>query len=155
MPEIIHGERIGRGAGLRVASCAAILDAERARILLTRRADNGRWCLPGGVVEAGESVAKACEREVQEETGLQVEVTRLVGVYSSPDVVVAYPDGARFQFISFCFEAEVRGGRAGAGDETSACGYYSAEEIARMDVMDDHVQRIADAFAGREAAFIR
>ena len=42
MPEVIHGERIGRGAALRVASCAAILDAGRRKILLTRRADNGR-----------------------------------------------------------------------------------------------------------------
>ena len=90
-----------------------------------------------------------------EETGLQVRLTRLVGVYSDPNVVVAYPDGARFQFVSFCFAAEIAGGRLGASDETSECGYYSLPEARRMDVMDDHRQRIEDAFAGHEAAFVR
>lgn len=55
------------------------------QVLLTLREDIPMWCLPGGRVEAGESVAQAAIREVYEETGVQVVLTRLVGVYSRPD----------------------------------------------------------------------
>ncbi len=55
------------------------------RILLTKREDFEVWCLPGGAVDPGESVAQAAVREAREETGLQVELTRLVGVYSRPN----------------------------------------------------------------------
>ena len=55
---------------------------ENSRILLTKREDFEVWCLPGGGVEAGESLAEAGIREAREETGLEVELTRLVGVYS-------------------------------------------------------------------------
>jgi ADP-ribose pyrophosphatase YjhB (NUDIX family) len=54
------------------------------RVLLTRREDFDMWCLPGGGVEVGETLAQAARREAQEETGLQVALTRLVGVYSRP-----------------------------------------------------------------------
>src|SRR5919202_1058485 len=52
------------------------------RILLTQREDFEVWCLPGGAVDDGESVADAAVREALEETGLHVELTRLVGIYS-------------------------------------------------------------------------
>jgi 8-oxo-dGTP pyrophosphatase MutT (NUDIX family) len=49
-----------------------VFDEERTKVLLTRRTDNGRWCLPGGGIDSGESAAEACEREALEETGLVV-----------------------------------------------------------------------------------
>jgi ADP-ribose pyrophosphatase YjhB (NUDIX family) len=64
---------------------AVVLDGE-GRILLQRRSDNGLWGLPGGSVEIGEAVRDAIKREVREETGLTVEVVRLIGVYSNPKV---------------------------------------------------------------------
>ena len=54
------------------------------KILLQQRADNREWGLPGGSVEIGETVADAVVREVREETGYEVAVGRLVGVYSDP-----------------------------------------------------------------------
>ena len=68
-------------------------DGSGSALLLMQRSDNGAWGLPGGYVEIGESVVEAAAREVVEETGVRVEVERLVGVYSDPRVqVIAYPD---------------------------------------------------------------
>ena len=84
MTQVLYGPRLGREGKIRLGCSAAILD-EQGKILLTRRADNGQWCLPGGRMEPGESAAEACEREVFEETGSRVRVQRLVCVYSHPD----------------------------------------------------------------------
>jgi ADP-ribose pyrophosphatase YjhB (NUDIX family) len=152
---IISGDRIGRGAPL-VAGCAAIVwDAHRERILLTRRSDNGRWCLPGGRMESGESAAEACAREVLEETGLRVRVTRLVGVYTSPDFVIEYADGNRYQIVAMSFEAEIIGGELVVSEETTEHGYFTPDQIRSMDLVEHHVQRIDDAVANQKAAFVR
>lgn len=155
MAKVLHGERIGKTANLRVGCSATIFDETGERILLTRRTDNRRWCLPGGATDPGESVEETCVREVWEETGLQVRVVRLIGVYSSPDVVIKYADGNRWQVISLSFEAEVIGGELGLSDETTEVGYFTQVEIAAMDVMEHQLPRIADAWADEERAFIR
>jgi 8-oxo-dGTP pyrophosphatase MutT (NUDIX family) len=153
--KIIRGERIGRGVPL-VAGCAAVIwDSHRQKILLTRRADNGKWCLPGGGMESGESAAEAVEREVFEETGLRVRPTRLIGIYTSPDLIIEYNDGNRFQLVAMSFEAELVGGELGLSDETTEVGYFTPEQIKSMDLVEHHPQRIADALQGRAEAFIR
>jgi ADP-ribose pyrophosphatase YjhB (NUDIX family) len=155
MAELLYGERIGRQAKLSVASIAAIFDESHQAILLTRRSDNNRWCLPGGHMEAGESVEETCVREVREETGLRIKVVRLIGVYSNPHRVIRYADGNRYQIVALCFEAEVVGGELAVSDETTEFGYFTREQIAELDVMEHHIERIEDAFAGRAAAFVR
>jgi 8-oxo-dGTP pyrophosphatase MutT (NUDIX family) len=74
MTQILYGDRIGRKGNIRLGCSAVLFDANREKILLTRRADNGQWCLPSGGVEPGESVTEACFRETWEETGLKVRV---------------------------------------------------------------------------------
>jgi ADP-ribose pyrophosphatase YjhB (NUDIX family)/NTP pyrophosphatase (non-canonical NTP hydrolase) len=143
---ILSGERIGAGVPLRVGCSATIFDPTREKIFLTRRADNNSWCLPGGGMDAGESIAETCAREVWEETGLQVCVTRLIGVYSSPHHMIAYPDGNCFQIVALNFEAEITGGEAGLRDETTAMDFFTAQEIERLDLMEHHRERIQDAF---------
>lgn len=155
MAQLLYGERIGKTAQLTPGCSAIIFDKTREKILLTRRTDNGRWCLPGGAMEAGESAAETCAREVYEETGLQVEVERLIGVYTTPHRVTEYADGNRRQLVAFSFEARVIGGTLGLSDETTEVGYFSLAEIETMDVMEHHIERIQDALANQAAAFVR
>src|SRR4051794_16300447 len=127
------GKRIGTTARLRIGAAAAVMDGER--LLLTKRTDNGEWCLPGGAIEPGERPAEAAERETLEETGLSVRVTGLIGVYSNPDVVVVYPDGNRMQIVGVVFRAEPVAGEARTSAEVSESGWFTAEEAARLTVI--------------------
>lgn len=155
MATLHFGERVAREAPVMVGASALILDETGERVLLTRRTDNGRWCLPGGRMDPGESLAETCVREVREETGLEVEVVRLVGLYSSPDVLVEYADGNRRQIVAAHFLVRVLGGELGLSDETTEAAYFSWNEMEALDLMEHHQPRIADSFAGQEAAFIR
>ena len=152
--QVLFGERIARGADLRIGCNGIIFDAE-GRLLLTRRADNGLWCLPGGRFETGESVTECVEREVWEETGLLVRATHLVGVYSSPDRVLVYRDGRRLHFVALSFLCEVVGGQLGLSEETTEYGYFAGHEVP-SDLLPHHVERVADAFAWRPGTtFVR
>lgn len=155
MARVEYGDRIGKTAPLRVGCAAVIFDDSGEKVLLTRRTDNGDWCLPGGAMDAGESAEEACQREVWEETGLTVQVTRLIGIYTSPHRITIYNDGNRFQFISFCFEATIIAGTPGLSDEVTAVGYFTRVEMAAIPMTEPHLERIADAFVRQAAAFIR
>lgn len=154
MTQIIYGDRIGKQGKIRLGCSAAIFD-EHGRILLTKRSDNGQWCLPSGGVEPGESVAEACEREVFEETGLSVVVKRLVGVYSHPDQLSVYSDGNKVQIVALHFEAGIVGGELGLSDETSDFGYFTMEEMETLDMLGRHKERIIDTLTRQSEAFIR
>jgi len=154
MTQILYGDRIGKQGKLRLGCSAAIFD-KQGRVLLTKRQDNGQWCLPSGGVEPGESVAEACEREVLEETGLSVRVKRLVGVYSHPDQLTIYSETDKFQIVALHFEAEIIGGELGLSDETSDFGYFTMEKVKGLEMLGRHKERILDTLANRLEAFIR
>ena len=154
MTQILYGDRIAKQGRIRLGCSAAIFD-NQGRVLLTKRRDNGQWCLPSGGVEPGESVAEACVREVLEETGLSVRVKRLVGVYSHPDQLAVYPDGNKTHFIVLHFEAEITGGELGLSDETSDFGYFTMKEIEGLEMLGRHKERILDTLANQKEAFVR
>lgn len=151
--QILYGPRLGREGKLRVGCSATLFDKKREKVLLTRRTDNGRWCLPGGGMDAGESFAEACEREVWEETGLKVRATRLLGLYSNPDQLVIYPDGNKAFFVVANFEVEILGGELGLSDETTDFGYFSLQEMKSMPMHGQHLERVEDALRGGDAVF--
>ena len=131
-------------------------DGQGSPLLLMKRSDNGAWGLQGGYVEIGESVAAAAAREVLEETGVQIELGRLVGVYSEPGVqVIAYADGRRVQAVNLCFEARPLGAVAPTTpEETLASGYFAPAALPEP-LVPIHAIRIRDALDGDRAARIR
>ena len=155
MTKIIRGERVGKQGRIAVGCSAAVRDPTGKMILLVRRVDNGRWDVPGGYMDPGESVTEACAREVLEETGVQVRVGQLIAVYNSPNLLLEYPDGNRLQLVILHFAAERIGGALKISEETSEVGYFSRADIHGMDISEFGRQRIDDAFAAQPTPFIR
>jgi len=154
MTQVHYGDRLGKQGQLRLGSSAIIFD-ENKRVLLTRRTDNGEWCLPGGAMDSGESAAEACIREVWEETSLHVRVKRLVGIYSDPNQLVIYPDGNKVFVVALSFEAEIVGGELGLSNETTDAGFFSVMEMETMTMLGNHKSRVEDALLNQAEAFIK
>ena len=145
MSKLIYGDRIGKTAVLSVGAAAIILIDDQKKVLLTRRSDNGRWCLPGGGMDPGESAEETCVRETLEEVGLKVRITRLIGIYTNPNVIVEYEDENRRQPVDMTFEAEVIDGELSLTDEITDYGYFSVDSLNGLDIVELDFERIQDA----------
>ncbi len=122
---------------------------EQGRLLLIPRADNGWWAMPGGSFELDESLVEAAVREVREESGVGVEVTGLVGIYTDPGHVAALDDGRVVQDLAVCFHARPVGGTARAdGVETTDVAWVDPDGLDGYALWPNHVRRIADALSG-------
>ncbi|SNR62414.1 ADP-ribose pyrophosphatase YjhB, NUDIX family [Haloechinothrix alba] len=101
---------------------------EQGRILLVHKADNDLWALPGGGHDVGESITDTAVREIREETGTDVEITGLVGLYTDPNHVMAYDDGEVRQQFSICFSARPTNATAQAdGTETNEARWVDVD----------------------------
>jgi ADP-ribose pyrophosphatase YjhB (NUDIX family) len=112
------------------------------------------WALPGGAIELGESVGDCVVRETKEETGLDVEVTGIVGIYSDPKHVFAYDDGEVRQEFSICLLTRVRSGSIAASDESHEVGVFHASDIEALPMVPSIRLRITD-YLTRAAPAIR
>jgi ADP-ribose pyrophosphatase YjhB (NUDIX family) len=123
---------------------------DEGRLLMIHKIDNNYWALPAGGMDLGESIADAAIREVAEETGLQVEITGLVGIYTNPGHVMAYDDGEVRQEFSVCFHARPRGGELREdGTETKAAKWLDVSELDTLDIHPSMRTRINDALGDR------
>lgn len=120
-------KHVGRQRLLMVYASGCVQDAA-GQLLWQRRADFGWWGLPGGVLELDEDLPGCLVREVLEETGLEVEPIRLVGVYSSPDYHVVYPNGDQVQQVTFCFACRpIAGSLRADGQETLDLRWFPSD----------------------------
>jgi ADP-ribose pyrophosphatase YjhB (NUDIX family) len=116
-----------------VAVTAAVRNAQ-GELLLIERTDNGLWALPGGAQDIGESVVQAARREVNEETGVDVEITGLSGIYSDPQHVIAYDDGEVRQEFSLCFHAKPVGGELRSSSESKEVRWVSPDSLQDLKI---------------------
>ena len=108
------------------------------RVLLVERGHppaTGRWTIPGGRVELGETVREACARELAEETGLEVEVGPLVEVVDRIGAATAGGPPS-YHFVIVDFLATVRGGRLTAGSDVTDARFCDAAELASLPLTD-------------------
>ncbi|MER0241992.1 NUDIX domain-containing protein [Streptomyces sp. HSW2009] len=122
-----------------VAASAVVTDGE-GRILLQRRRDNELWALPGGGMDFTDSLPGCAVREVKEETGLDVEITGLVGTYTDPRHVIAYTDGEVRRQFNVCFRARVIGGVLAVSDESTEVRFVHPDEFGSLPM--HHTQRL-------------
>jgi len=129
---------------------AVLLRDDRGRILLEKRTDDGCWGPPGGKVDAGESVVAAACREVMEETGLRVRVTRLLGIYSDPAVrLFRYAhNGDEVHKIDVFVEGEVVEGELRPSEESETLAFFQPEALP-TDITRAARAGLADYVAGR------
>lgn len=127
-----------------LVGCDVFVLNEKSQVLLVKRSDNGFWCLPGGCHDLGETPKECAERECREESGYEVEVTDLLGVYSSNRYeYINYP-WKENEFCHVLYRAKLVGGQPLTSNETTQVKWFSESEIPSLS--DGHDVRIRFGF---------
>jgi len=126
---------VGTGEGSAVTSVSVVEVTNQAGELLVHKTDNELWALPGGGMDVGEYIADAAVRGTKEETGMDIEVTGLVGLYTNPGHVMAYDDGEVRQQCSACFTSRLLGGQLTTSSETKEVRFVP---VAQLDILRIH-----------------
>ena len=132
-----------------VGSSAVVVDDE-GRILLQRRSDSGNWALPSGAMDIGETFAQSVVREVKEETGFDVRIDRIVGIYSDPGHVFAYDDGEVRQEFNICLACKIVGGELAVSSESTDVRFVALNEVTELTMHESIRKRINDCLGGAE-----
>lgn len=138
-----------------VPSANVVVVNAEGLILLIRRTDNGNLALPGGGMDLGESITEAAVREVKEETGIDVEVTGLVGIYTNPGHLIEYTsDGEVRQEFSVVFTARPIGGSPRTSGESSEVVWIEPADVAGLQMHPSMRQRIEHFAQGRKQPYL-
>ena len=117
----------------------AVFD-DAGRILLVREAADGRWSMPGGWADVGDSPARSAEREVREESGFEVELTKVVGVFD------AHNPHSAFSAYKLVFAGRIVGGTAGGDHETDEVGFFAIDDLPPLCRYRTPLRVLAEAF---------
>jgi ADP-ribose pyrophosphatase YjhB (NUDIX family) len=125
------------------------------RLLLIRRSDNDNWAMPGGAMDPGESMADAALRETREETGIDCEITGLVGIYTNPRHVILYTsNGEVRQECSIVFTARATGGEPTPSSESSDVRWVPPDEISNYGMHPSMRLRVEHFLESRDTPYI-
>lgn len=141
-------EKIGHQNAILNFAVGIIFDSNR-NILLQKRGDSLKWGLPGGAIELGESFDEAMQREVFEETGLNVKPEKIIGIYSDKKYQEIKKNGDQCQPVVVAFLAKVIDGelKLTDNDETLSLNYFSKNDLPTIH-NEQHEDMINDAFTG-------
>ncbi|RAO23954.1 8-oxo-dGTP diphosphatase [Micromonospora noduli] len=137
-----------------VVAVTVFVQDEQGRVLLIQRTDNGLWALPGGAQDFGEYIAETAVRETREETGVEIEVTGVVGIYTNPNHVVEYSDGEVRQQFSICFQGRYVSGEPTTSDESSAVRWVTQDELDEIPINPSMRLRINHGLERRSHPYI-
>ena len=108
----------------------AVIQDEEGRVLFVRRKDDGKWGMPAGALELGESILDCLEREVLEETGLEVVSATPIAIYSEPRFAFTNAYGGEHQMLAIVFLIdEWRGSLVKNTDETTDARFFSVDDL--------------------------
>jgi 8-oxo-dGTP pyrophosphatase MutT (NUDIX family) len=148
--DYFHDARAPRANTLVPAAGVLAVDGD-GRLLLQRRRDTGQWAIPMGRMELGESPAECAVRETFEETGVRVEATGLLGIYSDPGYIVAYTDGEVRQEFEITLIGRPVSGAPAANEEADAVRWVRPGELDALDIHPRMRQQLGDYLAGVRA----
>ncbi|MEU7616835.1 NUDIX domain-containing protein [Micromonospora rifamycinica] len=137
-----------------VPAAAALVTDEHGRVLLQRRADSGNWSLPGGAMDIGETLQQCAVREVREETGLDIEITGLLGIYTDPHHVIAYPDGEIRQEFTVVYLARAVGGTITLSDESTEVRFVHPAEFDHIPIHETVRLRLSHHTRQRDTPYL-
>lgn len=137
-----------------VPSVVAIVENDSGEILLIHKTDNDLWALPGGGHDVGESIAETVVREVREETGYDVRVENVVGMYTNPNHVMAYDDGEVRQQFSIAFSAKLIGGDMRTSSESKEVAWVTPAQAADLQMHPSMRMRMNHYLERRPKPFI-
>ena len=129
-----------------VVAVTAFIQDPAGRLLMIRRTDNDLYAIPGGAQEVGETISQTVVREVREETGISVDVTGLIGVYSDPEHVIAFSDGEVRQEFSLCFRARAVGGEVRTSTESKEVLWVEPAKLEGLNIHPSIRLRIRHGF---------
>jgi ADP-ribose pyrophosphatase YjhB (NUDIX family) len=133
-----------------VPSVNVVVADDNGRVLLIHRTDNDNWALPGGAMDFGETLSDAAVRETLEETGIKVEITGLVGIYTDPRHIILYTsNGEARQEFSVVFTARAVGGKPTTSSESREVEWVEPEAIAGL-TMDRSMRMRIDRYLAQE-----
>ena len=138
-----------------VPSVNVVVVNNAGEMLMIRRTDNDNWAVPGGAIDLGESVGQAAVRETREESGIECEITGIVGIYSDPKHVILYTsNGEVRQEFSIVLTARPLSGQPTPSSESSEVRWVPVPEVRNL-TMDRSMQiRINDYLADKESPVI-
>lgn len=132
-----------------VPSANVVVVDESGSLLLIRRTDNDNWALPGGAMDPGESMTDCAVRETLEETGIHVEVTGLVGIYTDPRHVILYTsNGEARQEFSIVYTARPIGGTPTPSSESREVHWVAPADVEGLQMHQSMRLRISHYLAG-------
>ncbi|MFF5054720.1 NUDIX hydrolase [Micromonospora sp. NPDC000663] len=137
-----------------VVAVTVFVQDRQGQVLLIQRTDNDLWALPGGAQDFGEAITDTAVRETREETGIEVEVAEIVGIYSDPRHLVEYSDGEVRQQFSICFRAQYLSGDPTTSDESSSVVWIARDELNRLPMHTSMRLRVDHGFQRRPVPYI-